>query len=269
MFEQLNTKHSGPGPSTSIAVHAVVILLAVLFAAVTPHVYVVSHRLTFAIVQPVVVRHTVMIHHRSTTGGHSLGTPMLVAAGAQHITVRRENIAPPQLVKVDLPSSLEIPQSASHAVAMAPQAKLTGFGGTAAVGAPGPHGTVAASGFGQGVGTGSGRGTGTVAKAGFEMAKAEIPAPVAIAAPIVVATPPHIISIPKAHLKDGINGTVEVRVRLKADGAVDVLGVVKGLTAEQDADAERIAAQVKFEPATKDGQPVDHVSIVVVEFLFS
>jgi TonB family protein len=149
----------------------------------------------------------------------------------------------------------------------------TSFGAGVANGVPGGHdmGKVASAGFANGVvgGTGKPGGTGTVASAGFAMGAA--PTQVAIKTTEPAFIPPVVISEPHpeytpeaAQLK--IQGEVTLQVRFLASGQVEVLRVVNGLGHGLDEQAKRVAEQIRFKPAVKDGHPVDHTTLIHVTF---
>jgi outer membrane biosynthesis protein TonB len=57
----------------------------------------------------------------------------------------------------------------------------------------------------------------------------------------------------------GVHGEVVLQVRFRIDGSVQILRVIQGLGAAQDAEARRIAQGMRFEPAhTTSGRIVDY-----------
>ncbi len=151
----------------------------------------------------------------------------------------------------------------------------TSFGAGVANGVPGGHdmGKVASAGFANGVvgGTGKPGGTGTVATGGFNTAMGGPPTQVAIKTSEPAFVPPVVISEPHpeytaeaAQLK--IQGEVTLQVRFLATGQVEVLRVVNGLGHGLDEQAKRVAEQIRFKPAIKDGHPVDHTTLIHVTF---
>src|ERR1700748_1802035 len=150
----------------------------------------------------------------------------------------------------------------------------TAFGAGVANGVPGGHdmGKVASAGFGHGIvgGTGKPGGTGTVATGGFAQAG---PAPVQVAIktnepafiPPIVISEPHPEYTPEA-AQLRIQGEVTLQVRFLASGQVEVLRVVNGLGHGLDEQAKRVAEQIRFKPAEKDGHPVDHTTLIHVTF---
>ncbi len=154
-----------------------------------------------------------------------------------------------------------------------------------------PHGVVGSTGIGNGLKSGSNAGVaGKVASAGIpgatgssagtgtygKVASAGIP--VTAAAPVVqkVSTAPantnlEVISKPPVRytaearqLK--VEGEVVLRVTFLANGQVVVQGVVKGLGHGLDEEARRVAQQIRFRPATRDGHPIDLTTTITINF---
>ncbi|GGH16158.1 energy transducer TonB [Silvibacterium dinghuense] len=150
------------------------------------------------------------------------------------------------------------------------------FGSGVANGVPGgrDRGTVASAGFGSGVVGGTGRpgGTGQVAQSGFGGTGIGSSGPRAAAAPQQAqSTPIVVISKPRAAYTAEakqlhIEGDVTLQVRFTADGRVQVLQVVSGLGHGLDEQARAVAEGIRFKPATKDGHPVDEVTVIHVTF---
>jgi TonB family protein len=149
------------------------------------------------------------------------------------------------------------------------------FGAGVKNGVPGgtSHGAVASAGFANGVvgGTGKPGGHGTVATASFgpavgsgghvQVAQAAEPA----------FTPPVVISEPKARYtpeaqEARVQGEVTLKVRFLASGQVEVIGVVNGLGHGLDEEARHVAESIRFKPALRNGQPVDHTTLIHVTF---
>lgn len=134
------------------------------------------------------------------------------------------------------------------------------------------HGTVASAGFSNGEvgGTPGGRGTGRVASTGFGTPTAG-PAGPAVKTQRVATTPIIVLSKPlpqytaeARQLK--IQGDVSLQVKFDASGTVQVLRVINGLGHGLDEQAKLAAERIRFKPATRNGQPVDQVSIIRVTF---
>jgi TonB family protein len=151
----------------------------------------------------------------------------------------------------------------------------TAFGAGVANGVPGGHdmGKVASAGFANGVvgGTGKPGGTGTVATGGFASQQGGAPKTVAVKQEEPAFIPPVVISEPHPEYTAEaqqlrIQGEVTLQVRFLASGQVEVLRVVNGLGHGLDEAAKRVAEQIRFKPAFKDGHPVDHTTLIHVTF---
>jgi TonB family protein len=153
-----------------------------------------------------------------------------------------------------------------------------------------PHGVVGSTGIGNGTRSGSNAGMqGKVASAGIpgatgtsnsgtygKVASAGIPA--ATAAPAmrqqavqpastnleVISKPPVQYTAEARQLH--IEGEVVLRVTFLADGQVVVRGIVHGLGHGLDQEAQRVAQQIRFRPATKEGRPVDLTTNITITF---
>jgi TonB family protein len=84
-------------------------------------------------------------------------------------------------------------------------------------------------------------------------------------------TPPVVISEPKARYtaeaqEARIQGEVTLQVRFLASGQVEVIRVVNGLGHGLDEEAKHVAESIRFKPATRNGQPVDHTTLIHVTF---
>jgi TonB family protein len=150
------------------------------------------------------------------------------------------------------------------------------FGSGVANGVPGgrdTRGTVASAGFSNGVvgGTGKPGGTGrAVEKSGFGGTGFGHAAPVkkqevAHATPLVLLSKPRPGYTEEAR-KLKIEGDVTLQVRFTANGHVEVLRVVRGLGYGLDRLAQTAAQRIQFKPATRDGQPIDEVTVIHVTF---
>jgi TonB family protein len=132
---------------------------------------------------------------------------------------------------------------------------------------------VAAAGFNNGVVGGTPGGSGNsrgVAAAGFGSSAggSAVPAPKAQTVNFVA---PEVLSEPKPQYTDEarqlrIQGEVTLQVKFGADGKVEVLRVVSSLGHGLDEQAERVAQQIHFKPAARNGQPVDHVTLIHILF---
>ncbi|MGA2168818.1 MAG: TonB family protein [Terracidiphilus sp.] len=157
-----------------------------------------------------------------------------------------------------------------------------------------PHGIVGSTGIGNST-TRSGSNAGVVGKvasagipgasgtgstnsyAGARVASAGIPATVA-AAPVqqqVVTAPTattlEVISKPSVEYTSEarqlrIQGDVVLRVTFTASGQVLIQGVVRSLGHGLDEEARRVAEQIRFRPATRNGQAVDATTTITITF---
>jgi TonB family protein len=155
-----------------------------------------------------------------------------------------------------------------------------------------PHGKVGSTGFGNGSRIGSSAGVvGKVASAGVpggatnsgpspnrgKVAAAGIPAAptVVVAVPresvARVSTNLEVISKPQPEYTSEarqlrVQGDVILRVTFTANGQVVVQGIVHGLGHGLDEEARRVAQQIRFRPATRNGQAVDMTTNITVTF---
>jgi TonB family protein len=181
-----------------------------------------------------------------------------------------------------------------------PNPNATGPATVAAIGNPyggmqgpaiAPHGKVGSTGFGGGSRVGSDSGVmGKVASAGIRGSASAAPvvssgkvasvgisaAPNAVAAtPRAVVGPPPtdlvVISKPTPQYTSEakqlkVQGDVILRVTFAADGHVVVKGVVHGLGHGLDEEARRVAQEIRFRPATRNGQAVDMTTNITITF---
>lgn len=155
-----------------------------------------------------------------------------------------------------------------------------------------PHGVVGSTGIGNGLRSGSNAGVvGKVAQAGVpggtgtavanagpvgHVASAGIPKVVAAAPIQQVAAAPTMTSIevlskpPVQYTSEArqlrIQGDVVLRVIFTATGQVVVQGVTRGLGHGLDEEARRVAQQIRFRPATRNGQAVDATTTITITF---
>lgn len=156
-----------------------------------------------------------------------------------------------------------------------------------------PHGVVGSTGIGNGLKAGSNAGmVGKVASAGIpggtgtapsgaydggKVASAGIPTQMAKATPMpvvsgtpastnleVLSKPPVQYTAEARQLK--IQGDVILRVTFTAAGRVVVDGVVHWLGHGLDEEARRVAEQIRFRPATRNGQAVDLTTNITITF---
>jgi TonB family protein len=154
-----------------------------------------------------------------------------------------------------------------------------------------PHGVVGSAGIGNGTKAGSNAGVvGKVASASIpgatsqagngnmgKVASAGIPAiatqvaaaPVPVVQPVVtslevLSKPAPAYTIEARELK--VQGDVVLRVTFLASGQVVVQGIVHGLGHGLDEEARRVAGLIRFRPATRNGQPVDLTTNIIITF---
>src|ERR1700677_80647 len=154
-----------------------------------------------------------------------------------------------------------------------------------------PHGVVGSTGIGNGLKAGSNAGVvGKVASAGLpggtgtantgvtgKVASAGVPTAIESSAPVKqMAAAPAMTSIevlskpPVQYTSEArqlhIEGDVVLRVTFTAAGQVVVEGVMRGLGHGLDEEARRVAQQIRFRPATRNGQAVDSTTTIRITF---
>ena len=159
-----------------------------------------------------------------------------------------------------------------------------------------PRGVVGSAGFGNGIKSGSSAGnSGKVASAGIpggtgfapgggsgsspgRVASAGIPAmvsasntPTAAVSTEAKTTPPVLVSHSQPeYTAEGrqlkIQGDVVLRVTIKPSGEMVVLNVIRGLGHGLDESAMRSASTYRFQPATRNGQPVEFTTNIIIKF---
>jgi len=153
-----------------------------------------------------------------------------------------------------------------------------------------PHGVVGSTGIGNGTNSGSNAGTvGKVASAGIpgatgtasngtygRVASAGMPAVTTVAVVQRVSMQPaftnlELISKPPVRYtaearEMKVQGDVVLRVTFQANGQISIQGVLRGLGHGLDEEAQRVAQQIRFRPATRDGRPVDMTTNITISF---
>jgi len=154
-----------------------------------------------------------------------------------------------------------------------------------------PHGVVGSTGIGNGLKSGSNAGvvgkvaqagvpggtgmatagpvSGRVASAGIPKAVSTAPIQQVAAAPTtttieVLSKPPVQYTSEARQLR--IQGDVVLKVTFTAAGQVVVQGVMRGLGHGLDEEARRVAQQIRFRPATRNGQAVDATTTITITF---
>jgi TonB family protein len=148
--------------------------------------------------------------------------------------------------------------------------------GNGSGGSKGARGVVASTGFGNGTATGDNhrRAQAAVQQSGF--GDADVPAPPSVRSHPAEASatpvfPAEILSKPTpVYTQEArslrIEGEVLLEVVLEASGSLRVVRVVRGLGHGLDDNAVKAAEQIRFRPATRNGQPAD--STVVLHIIF-
>jgi TonB family protein len=147
--------------------------------------------------------------------------------------------------------------------------------GGAQGGAGTPRGVVGSAGLGYGTQAGSnygggGGGRGKVAAAGLPGVASAGPSSLSAHDPFKT-TPPVLISRQQPEYTTEarqlkIEGDVVLRVTITTRGEMLVQTVVRGLGHGLDEAAVRSAPSYKFQPATKDGQPVEFTTNIIIKF---
>jgi TonB family protein len=153
-----------------------------------------------------------------------------------------------------------------------------------------PHGVVGSTGIGNGTRSGSNAGTvgrvasvgipgatgasgsyqsGKVGSASLPQMTKEVAPQTATVAPAstnleVLSKPPVQYTSEARQLK--VQGDVILRVTFTAAGRVVVDGIVHGLGHGLDEEAQRVAQQIRFRPATRNGQAVDLTTNITITF---
>ncbi len=165
------------------------------------------------------------------------------------------------------------PYGGMHGPAVAPYGKVGSAGlgtNTRATSGYGVPGRVASAGIPGATGVNnSGSNYGKVAAAGIPAATQVAVAQRPEAAPAstnleVLSKPPVRYTAEARQLK--IQGDVVLRVTFLASGQVEVQGIVRGLGHGLDEEARRVAEQIHFRPATRDGRPVDTTTTITITF---
>jgi TonB family protein len=159
--------------------------------------------------------------------------------------------------------------------AVAPQGvvRSTGIGNGPRSGSNlGQVGTVALAGIPGGnssANSGGYSGGGRVATAGIPTAVDAAPVQEAVSEPVstvleIVSKPPVQYTSEARQLR--IQGDVVLRVTFTAAGQVVVQDVLRRLGHGLDEEARRVAEQIRFRPATRNGRPVDRMTNITITF---
>lgn len=153
-----------------------------------------------------------------------------------------------------------------------------------------PHGKVGSTGFGGGSRVGSDSGVvGKVASAAVPgTTYAQVATSGKVASAGIKSTPTAVLAVPQSNSGPAstdlevisrptpqytteakqlkVQGDVIVRVTFTASGRVVVQGIVHGLGHGLDEEARRVAQQIRFRPATRNGQAVDMTTNIHITF---
>jgi TonB family protein len=166
------------------------------------------------------------------------------------------------------------PYGGMEGPAVAPKGVVGSAGignGTRAGSNAGTVGKVAMAGIPGGTGTAAPTGySGKVASAGIPQVQATVAPPTTVPQ-VVKSTNLEVISKPAVQYTSEaralrVQGDVVLRCTFTAAGQVLVQSVVKGLGHGLDEEARRVAAQIRFHPATRNGQAVDTTTNITITF---
>jgi TonB family protein len=134
----------------------------------------------------------------------------------------------------------------------------------------GTVGKVASAGIPGGTGTTTSYAGGKVASAGIPQMQAAVAAPTPVPQ-VIKSTNLEVISKPAVQYTNEarqlkVQGDVVLRCTFTAAGQVLVEGIVKGLGHGLDEEARRVAGQIRFHPATRNGQAVDTTTNITITF---
>ena len=253
----------------SVTLH--VLLIALLFAGIkVTHPVVERQRFAEQLVFPVAamalpVPHAIPSPSRAPRA--SAAAPLTVArlAIAAPSTLRPTRaVEVPRMAALSQPGTLELPSSTVR-VSEAPQVTVGTFGSTAGAASGHQGGSVSTAGFGATAGSrGTQRnGEARVVTAGFNLPPAA-PAPRAVTTsiarppiqPVILSEPAPVYS--EAARAARIQGTVDIRVKLRVDGSLEVLDIVNGLPGLNDS-ALAVARGIRFIPGSSDFTTLIHV----------
>ena len=166
------------------------------------------------------------------------------------------------------------PYGGNEGPAVAPRGVVGSAGignGTRSGSNVGVVGKVASAGIPGGTGSATpSYGSGKVASAGIPQMQAAV-APAPAVPQVIRSTNLEVISKPPVQYTSEaralkVEGDVVLRVTFTAAGQVLVQSVVKGLGHGLDEEARRVAQQIRFHPATRNGQAVDTTTNITITF---
>jgi len=165
------------------------------------------------------------------------------------------------------------PYGGMNGPAVAPHGVVgsTGLGNSTKYGSSaGNLGKVASAGIPGATGTGPASNYGKVATAGIP-GMTQVAAAPKMTAQVVHSTEVEVLSKPPVRYTNEarqlhVEGDVVLSVTFLANGQVVVHGVLQGLGHGLDEEARRVAEQIRFRPATNNGQPVDVTTKITITF---
>lgn len=165
------------------------------------------------------------------------------------------------------------PYGGMNGPAVAPHGMVgsTGLGnGTKYGSSAGTHGRVASAGIPGATGSGNTANYGKVNSAGIPGMTQAAPTP-RMNTEMVRSTAVELLSKPPVQYTNEarqlhVQGDVVLSVTFLANGQVVVHGVLQGLGHGLDEEARRVAQQIRFRPATNNGQPVDVTTKITITF---
>ena len=214
--------------------------------------------------------------------------PKLLPVMKEAVALPTMPAAKPQIVlaqqpKAALPVALRDTNGVKpnpNATAPANIAALSSTYGSAQGQSANSRGVVGSAGFGNGTRSGSGGGNGNSSGGGNgqgKVAAAGIPGMTSGNAPSIstqsekTTTPPILVSHAEPEYTSEarqlkIEGDVVLRVTITTSGEMLVHSVLRGLGHGLDEAATRSAPTYKFKPATRDGQPVEYTTNIIIKF---
>jgi TonB family protein len=244
----------------------------------TPEMPIVPAAVPKAVVAPPQPKVGLFASPKTTTVANNQATPTVQTGGFGNPAGGAVNPSASRPSSVPAVGSFNAAPGANQGAGAARQGVVQGVGFNTGVanGVPGGtnRGNVASAGFANGVvgGTpnGAGNSHGGVATAGFGTTIGG-GGPPAAKAQTVNFVAPEVISEPRPQYTEEarqlkIQGEVTLQVKFGADGRVEVLRLVNRLGHGLDEQAERVAQQIRFKPAARNGQPVDHITFIHIIF---
>jgi outer membrane biosynthesis protein TonB len=244
---------------SSLIVHAVIVALIMLLGSVAHSVVKQQYRETLVLPLMDLPAPTVRPIHMVSTSTVVMPSVAKLAIGSPHAPVEEQQ---PRLVALSLPGSIELPSTPVR-VSEAPQVTVGAFGSPTGAGLSGHLiGSVSAAGFGATTGPQGMHAGARVVAAGFSVTPASEPRAVTTriapkpSVPVILSEPAAVYS--EAARAEHIQGTVDIRVKFRVDGSVEVLGIVNGLPGLNES-ALAVARGIRFVPGASDFITLIHV----------